>query len=227
MFLRDVGDTEIGGFGITSSEDLLFVEDVMLVDQQCTVAEVELDDAAVADFFDEQVDAGRKPEEFARIWIHTHPGNSAQPSGTDEETFARVFEPADWAVMFILACGGRTYARLRYHLGPGAEVQLPVEVDYDLPFSASEHELWQTEYQRCVHEKIRQCSSKSPQSLAAISLRRLTDPWPAADDATAVYWENDDWPLDPEDCYDAYYDAWLDYTDPSQFPKEVSHDKNW
>jgi len=47
---------------------------------------VEFDDAAVADFFDEQVDQGRRPEEFSRIWLHTHPGASAQPSHTDEET---------------------------------------------------------------------------------------------------------------------------------------------
>src|SRR5947209_14095353 len=45
----------------------------------------------------------RSLEQFARLFMHTHPGNSPQPSATDEETFARVFGRCDWAVMFILA----------------------------------------------------------------------------------------------------------------------------
>ena len=28
--------------------------------------------------FDEQVDAGLKPEQFGRIWLHTHPGNAVK-----------------------------------------------------------------------------------------------------------------------------------------------------
>src|SRR5215212_3827352 len=91
LFLRDAGDTEIGGFGISSRDDLLFVENVQLVNQACTWVHVEFDDEAVANFFDDQVDAGRRPEEFARLWMHTHPGNSPEPSGTDEATFTRVF----------------------------------------------------------------------------------------------------------------------------------------
>ena len=49
LFLRDVGDTEIGGFGIAPSDDLLFVEDVRLVQQTCTWVHVEFDDQSVAD----------------------------------------------------------------------------------------------------------------------------------------------------------------------------------
>ena len=106
-----------------------------LVTQTCTWVHVEFADEAVANFFDDQVDAGRRPEEFGRIWVHTHPGNSPEPSGTDEATFARVFGSADWALMFILARGGQTYARLRYNCGPGADLKLPVEVDYGRPFA--------------------------------------------------------------------------------------------
>ena len=54
LFLRDQGDTEVGGFGITSAEDLLLVEDIQLMEQECTVASVEFDDDSVADFFDRQ-----------------------------------------------------------------------------------------------------------------------------------------------------------------------------
>ena len=102
--------------------------------QTCTWISAEFDDQSVADFFDDQVDEGRKPEEFFRLFMHTHPGNSPQPSMTDEETFARVFGRTDWAVMFILARGGQCYARLRYNVGPGLDVELPVDVDYGRPF---------------------------------------------------------------------------------------------
>ena len=128
LFLRDLGETEIGGFGIAPNDDLLFVEDLQLVLQTCSPISVEFDDQAVADFFDEQVDAGPQPEEFARIWVHTHPGNSPQPSGTDEKTFERVFGQSDWALMFILARAGDCYARLRYNVGPGADIELKEKI---------------------------------------------------------------------------------------------------
>ena len=150
LFLRDAGETEIGGFGISAKSDLLFVEDIELVTQACTWVHVAFDDEAVADLFERQVAAGRKPEEFARIWIHTHPGRSAEPSGTDEATFARVFGRSDWAVMFILARGGETFARLRYNVGPGADMNLPVEIEYGQPFAGSNNAAWQAEYETNV-----------------------------------------------------------------------------
>jgi proteasome lid subunit RPN8/RPN11 len=148
--LRDLGDTEVGGFGISVAHDLLLIEDVCLVKQLCTAVTVKFDDHAVADFFDAQVDKGLPPERFGRIWIHTHPGNSADPSGTDEKTFSRCFGSADWAVMFILACGGRTYARLRFRAGPSGQMELPVEVDFEHPFPAADPVGWDAEYQQSV-----------------------------------------------------------------------------
>ena len=147
LYFRDRGDTEIGGFGITKADDLLYVEDFVTVEQAATGASISFDDEAVADLFDSQVDAGRKPEQFARIWLHTHPGNSAQPSSVDEETFQRVFGNCQWAVMFVLAQGGKSYARLRFNVGPGGSVVVPVVVDYSQPFGQSDHEAWETEYQ--------------------------------------------------------------------------------
>jgi hypothetical protein len=146
LFLRDAGDTEIGGFGVAPADDLLFVADVQLVKQICTEISAGFDDKSIAEFFDAQVDEGRQPEQFFRLFMHTHPGNSPEPSGIDEETFARVFGRTDWAVMFILARGGKSYARLRYNVGPGLDVQIPVEVDYSYPFEASSWDTWQEEY---------------------------------------------------------------------------------
>lgn len=146
LYLRDRGPTEVGGFGLSAADDFLFVEDVRLIRQQATDLSVQFDDTAVAEFFDEQVDQDRRPEQFARIWLHTHPGESAQPSGTDEGTFSRCFGRTDWSLMFILACGGQTYARLEFHAGPGGALLLPVTVDYRREFPAADHAAWEQEY---------------------------------------------------------------------------------
>ncbi len=151
LSLRDQGSTEVGGFAITSSDDLLYVEDVCLIQQNCTAVSVKFDDVAVAEFFEDQVAAGLRPEQFARVWIHTHPGDSASPSHVDERTFRRVFGRCDWAVMFILAQGGQTYARIRYGVGPGGAMEIPVRVDFRKPFTASDIDCWQCEYAASVH----------------------------------------------------------------------------
>jgi hypothetical protein len=140
----------VGGFGITDRDDLLLVKDVRLVLQDCTPMSVRFDDAAVADFFDAEVDAGRQPEEFARLWLHTHPASWADPSVTDEETFDRCFGSADWSVMFVLARGGQTYARLRFGAGPGGSWELPVEVDFRCPFAGTDQAAWEQEYLEAV-----------------------------------------------------------------------------
>jgi proteasome lid subunit RPN8/RPN11 len=147
LFFRDKSDNEIGGFGITEPDDLLFVKEFVTVKQEVTGVTVKFDDTAVADFFDVQVDLGRKPEQFARIWLHTHPGNSPEPSMIDEETFTRVFGGCQWAVMFVLAQDNRTYAKLSFNVGPGGQVLIPAEIDYSCDFGPSNKDLWDAEYQ--------------------------------------------------------------------------------
>ena len=150
LYFRDRGETEISGFGITEPDDLLYVTDFITIKQDATVASISLDDEAVADFFETQVDVGRKPEQFFRIWLHTHPGDSPNPSSVDEETFARVFGRCDWAAMFILAQDGKTYSRLRFNVGPGGQMLIPVYVDYNQPFGPSDKEEWEAEYKANV-----------------------------------------------------------------------------
>jgi hypothetical protein len=82
--LRDLGPTEVGGFGISAQDDLLLVEDIQLVGQTCTAMSVQFHDSSVADYFDRQVDQGLAPERFARLWIHTHPGDCPHPSSTEK-----------------------------------------------------------------------------------------------------------------------------------------------
>jgi hypothetical protein len=147
LYFREKSDNEVGGFAITEPDDLLLVKDFITVKQEVTSVSVKFDDAAVADFFEQQVDLGRKPEQFARTWLHTHPADFAEPSLTDEETFLRVFGNCQWAVMFIIAQNNKTFARLRFNVGPGGQVLIPVEVDYSQDFGPSDHNLWDAEYQ--------------------------------------------------------------------------------
>ena len=70
-FFRDYGETEISGFGISESDDLLCVIDFQTIKQDATVASISLDDQAIADYFDNQVDAGRKPQQFFRLVCHS------------------------------------------------------------------------------------------------------------------------------------------------------------
>ena len=61
--------------------------------------------------------------------------------------------PRSGLVQLPLCCvqhKGRTYARLRFHVGPGGDIELPVQVDYAQPFAASDHEAWLAEYQANV-----------------------------------------------------------------------------
>jgi len=154
LFCRDMTNNEVGGFGITEADDLLFVTDFALIKQKVTSVSVVFADESVADFFEDQVAAGIKPEQFARIWLHTHPGNSPEPSMTDEQTFTRVFGKCDWSVMCIVAQDGGTFARLRFNVGPGGEVKIPVYVDYSFEFDAANFELWEQQYKANVEEEI-------------------------------------------------------------------------
>ncbi len=131
QFFCHFGDTEIGGFAISADDNPLYVEQFQTVMQGTSAVSVEFADSAVADYFDQCIDAGMKPQQFARVWLHTHPGDSPEPSSVDERTFAEVFGKCDWSVMFILSRTGRTYARLAFNAGPGASIQIPVTVDWE------------------------------------------------------------------------------------------------
>ena len=146
LYFRGKSGDEVGGFGITEPDDLLFVKEFATIKQEVTCVGVKLDDTAVGEFFDQQVDLGRRPQEFARIWCHTHPDMSPKPSSVDEETFRRVFGACEWAVMFILACDDQMYARLSFNVGPGGHVLVPTAIDYATEFGPADHQAWDAEY---------------------------------------------------------------------------------
>ncbi len=191
LFLRDYAESEVGGFGICPQEPLL-VEDICLVKQSCHYTSVVFEDESVANFFDEQVDRGLQPDQFARVWIHTHPGDCPQPSLTDEGTFDRVFGKSDWAVMFILACGGEWYTRLRFNSGPAAELLLETEIEFETDFPGTDPAAWEREYLTNVEFNdpfdsglTTRSDRKSRQRVAERAGERVTD-WDVERDAELV-----------------------------------------
>jgi len=67
LYCRDKSDNEVGGFGITEPDDLLFVKEFVTVKQEVTAVSVKFDDVSVANLFEDQVDLGRKPEQFETV----------------------------------------------------------------------------------------------------------------------------------------------------------------
>lgn len=137
-FMCHAAATEVGFFGVAKEGDPLHLVDLVVPKQECTSVTTELDDQAVNDHMERMfADHGITPDRSVRVWLHTHPGDCPNPSGTDERTFADAFGNADFAVMAILAKDMSTYARLRVKSGgPDSRVRvatsskIKVEIDW-------------------------------------------------------------------------------------------------
>jgi hypothetical protein len=190
LFLH-AGETEVGFFGICAEDDLLYVQDLAVPKQKVSAVTVCFDDQSVADHFEDCADAGIQPSRCGRLWIHTHPGFSPNPSGVDEETFARVFGSCDWAVMAIVARGGATYARLSFSAGPGGDVMIPMAVDWEaLPQEIQSREGsldelfggWLDEYGSRIFPEDWRPVAKSPSPQLGQSQPAFSDPRDTLDD---------------------------------------------
>lgn len=151
------GNTEVSGFGISSDDNLLYIEDFAVIKQQNTIVSTSMDPIAIADFTDDCVDKGMKPQQFLRIWCHTHPDIRPTPSGADEKNFRESFGKCDWAVMFIVNWAGETYCRLKILTAFGfVTEEIPVRVDWkaihqlDWDLMAELEMGWNSDYEECV-----------------------------------------------------------------------------
>ena len=99
-------------------------------------------------------DCGLAPWQCQNIWIHTHPGNCPNPSGTDENNFSKNFSHPHWAIFFIIADGGKTWCEIQFNVGPTCRVEVPVHIDYKVKFNGTKTDKWQKEYELNVSELI-------------------------------------------------------------------------
>lgn len=220
-FMRDAGDTEVGGLLLFDAPYSMRVVDLLMCKQQCSSVTVEFDDIGLALLYDrmftEEVDARR----FVGFWWHTHPGSCAKPSGVDELTFHTKFGSKELAMMFILARGGQTSCRLRSNVGPGLAVECPVRIDYAGAFGGTNHSAWKEEYEGNVSKYVSPPVVAAPVAMSQPDARVVSA---RSDDAAAYerYWVNrargrnhkgaDKFRPETDDRYytaDDYYDAYI------------------
>ena len=159
VYMRDKGATEVGGFCVSLQENPGLVVDFHLVSQLCDSAYCEFTDDGMVEFNDEMAEAGYHPQEYSRMWLHTHPGTSANPSGLDEETFTKQFGGMDWSAMLIVARGGQTYGRIRYAVcnavdsiigSKDRDTTVDLAIDWSTEYTSTEHGQWDDEYDSMV-----------------------------------------------------------------------------
>ena len=68
-YLLNKEDNEVGKYGISSIAEPFLVTDVHVPKQEVSLASVDFDDDGIADMFEQLVEEGLQPAEFARIWI--------------------------------------------------------------------------------------------------------------------------------------------------------------
>lgn len=161
IYMRDKGNTEISGFGVAGNrEKLLEITDFVLLPQVCNSVNTKFEGDAIGEYVEDMFDKGFHPLQCMRVWIHTHPGASPQPSGTDEETLSENFGNVDWSIMFIIAREGKTYCRLRYNHMPKSascpelDIELKDEIGWGQAFKGSDLAAWDEEYNRCVKTHV-------------------------------------------------------------------------
>jgi hypothetical protein len=155
IYLNSLSSCELAGFGISAKNKPLTIVDFVILKQTVTAATCKLDDMAIADFFEEQVDLGRQPNEFGRIWVHSHPGPfGPNPSLMDEETFQRAFGQCDWAVMLIVSKGGTYYARMSLRKSFNFDVFLKIKIDNNTKkTNQKDKQRWADEYEKLITEE--------------------------------------------------------------------------
>jgi proteasome lid subunit RPN8/RPN11 len=148
-FLRNHNGVEISGFGISSKDDLLVVEDFCLIKQKSRSTFVTLDDEAIADHVEDCVERGIRPDRCSRIWIHTHPGMGTTPSPHDNEVFRTAFGRFEWAIMCVFNERGAS-ALLSLTIPVRVEIDLPPRQDYSFLLGTLDYAALAEEYKTKV-----------------------------------------------------------------------------
>jgi proteasome lid subunit RPN8/RPN11 len=137
-------EVECGGWGIAPACDRpLIVKDIALIKQVSSTASIDFEDEGVVSYMEDMAELGYNFPQFMRVWVHTHPGNSASPSPTDNDTFLDLAKTLPFVVMLIIARGGDTHAELGYFTaGHFFSAEIPVEIDW----RADSWKEWDDEY---------------------------------------------------------------------------------
>lgn len=143
---------EVGAMLISSEHDPLLIEDLVVLSQWANSGHFEFDEDAIMKYVMECAEKNMPSWRFFRGWAHTHPGNSAKPSGQDEETFTETFAGSNWSLMVILAKQGDHYARIRIRTGQtDTEGMREIFIEKEIPIEILP-EFWDTmDHPRTLH----------------------------------------------------------------------------
>lgn len=147
---------EVSGMGVVASQHLsegnIEVSDIHMLPQANSSVYTEMDDEAMNKYYEECYAKEMAIGEFGCVWLHTHPGNSCQPSSTDETTFKDTFKRHPWALMLILGQSGDMYGRIKSNF-PRIEQEVDVVVDWtQWEDNVSPHN-WAKDYDENVRER--------------------------------------------------------------------------
>lgn len=121
---------EIFFFAISSEKDSLFVEDVIMTEQENSTARVEVTDEGIARYVGDCMKKyGTNSDRYMRIWIHTHPSGVTSASSHDEQIWKDIFGACPWTVMLVLPTGGDPYCRLRVRVLEKYYVDTKIDVE--------------------------------------------------------------------------------------------------
>ena len=158
------GNTEVTGFGLLDAEEKDLIIDFNLVKQTCSTCTIDMDKEGMAEYVQHMYEKYEiSPAQCFRIWIHTHPGNSNTPSGTDEEQFKELMEQYPWFVMMIMAQDESIYCRLGHKInneavenildGAYRTILLNVEIDWTVACPTIDFEELEAQYNEFVSVK--------------------------------------------------------------------------
>jgi len=141
LYLRDLENSEVSVFGLSSEENLFRVIDVHLFDQKVGHATFETKgDNALALYLSRMIEEyDADPCRCLRIWIHSHPfAGTPSPSQHDEDEFQEALGDADWAIMAIVSNADSSngvpyYCRLQINQPIPIRIHLPIHIDYSSP----------------------------------------------------------------------------------------------
>lgn len=121
---------EIFFFAVSSEDDCLFVEDVIMTEQENSTARVEVTDEGIAKYVGDCMKKyGTNSDRYMRVWIHTHPSGVTSASSHDEQIWKDIFGACPWSIMLVLPKGGDPYCRLRVRVFEKYHIDTKIDVE--------------------------------------------------------------------------------------------------
>ena len=196
----DLARGEVSGLGTVIAQDggALLIEQVFLVDQECTGSHTELDDEAVAQLL-VQLDAEGIDTGTVRFWWHSHGTMQSYWSSTDTACIAGLANDA-FTVSMVSNKAGED--RLRVDLFQ------PFHATFDmLPLLTYVPDLGlrdqcEAEFREKVDELVmhRRFGNRSGCQVGGLSaVERHDPPWPHQQHDDDGWWDDDEWAVPDDD----------------------------